>query len=397
MVFRHLVHAAELQFREDPQNNAHFRVGKGSPAFFRQPEQTADGKTAVPQSGLPPQGLVNNGNVAAVRQNVFFRAERGPVLNFAVACLLGFQPFALRVGNARLAHQHLKRIDAVEPDLYQRRAEVRPVDHARVGQPVPVAPAVVVMPTEGNDAPIVVMVHGSGALDRDETVYNNKPFSDIAKVLAKEGIASLRYDKRTFVYRQPVTSMDDETILDALSAISLASKYGKRVYLLGHSLGALLAPIIAKRAKGQLEGIIMMAAPARDLEEVVREQFDYLLPSGASDGYKNQQIENLRQRAPHYLQPQGQLAVAQQLNTPMLILQGERDYQVSMKDFHLWQQALQGHDNVVFHSYPTLNHLFMEGEGKSTPLEYQIQGHVAESALKDIADFINCYDRNNEQ
>ena len=250
-------------------------------------------------------------------------------------------------------------------------------------------PAVVVMPTERNDAPIVVMVHGSGALDRDETVYNNKPFSDIAEVLAKEGIASLRYDKRTFVYRQPVTSMDDETILDALSAISLASKYGKRVYLLGHSLGALLAPIIAKRAKGQLEGIIMMAAPARDLEEVVREQFDYLLPSGASDGYKNQQVENLRQRAPHYLQPQGQLAVAQQLNTPMLILQGERDYQVSMKDFHLWQQALQGHDNVVFHSYPTLNHLFMEGEGKSTPLEYQIQGHVAESVLKDVADFIN--------
>ena len=140
-----------------------------------------------------------------------------------------------------------------------------------------------------------------------------------------------------------------------------------------------------------------MAAPARDLEEVVREQFDYLLPSGASDGYKNQQVENLRQRAPHYLQPQGQLAVAQQLNTHMLILQGERDYQVSMKDFHLWQQALQGHDNVVFHSYPTLNHLFMEGEGKSTPLEYQIQGHVAESALKDIAVFINSCDRNNEQ
>ena len=60
-----------------------------------------------------------------------------------------------------------------------------------------------------------------------------------------------------------------------------------------------------------------------------------------------------------------------------------------VKDFHLWQQALQGHNNVVFRSYPTLNHLFMEGEGKSTPLEYQIQGHVAESVLKDVADFIN--------
>ena len=247
-------------------------------------------------------------------------------------------------------------------------------------------PAVIVRPTEC-DA-IVVMVHGSGALDRDETVYNNKPFRDIAEGLAEKGIASLRYDKRTFAYRQPVTSMDDETILDALSAVRLASKYGKRVFLLGHSLGAMLAPIIANRANGQLEGIILMAAPARNLEEVVREQFNYLLPSGASDSYKEQQVENLRQRAPHYLQPQGQLTIAQQLNIPMLILQGERDYQVSMQDFRLWQQTLQDRDGTLFHSYPALNHLFMEGEGKSTPIEYQVQGHVAEYVLRDIADFI---------
>ena len=104
--------------------------------------------------------------------------------------------------------------------------------------------------------------------------------------LADCGIATLRYDKRTFIYRQKVSSMDDETILDALSAIRLARKYGKRIFILGHSLGAMLAPIIASRAEEKPEGIIMMAAPARNLEEVVREQFDYLLPSGTSDSYK---------------------------------------------------------------------------------------------------------------
>lgn len=250
-------------------------------------------------------------------------------------------------------------------------------------------PATLVMPDRGKDIPLVVMVHGSGALDRDETIYKNKPFRDIAEGLAVKGIATLRYDKRTHCYPQPVMSMDDETILDALSAIRKARQYSNRVFLLGHSLGAMLAPLIAERASGQLAGIIMMAAPARDLEPVVREQVDYLLPSGASPAYKEQQIENLRQRSPHYFQPQGQVDAALRLTLPMLILQGERDYQVSMLDFGLWQKALQDRDHTVLHSYPRLNHIFMGGVGKSNPMEYQIEGHVASDVIEDIAGFIH--------
>lgn len=249
-------------------------------------------------------------------------------------------------------------------------------------------PATISLPESAEYGPIVVLVHGSGALDRDETIYQNKPFRDIAQALAKRGISALRYDKRTFVHRQPVTTMDEETILDALSAISLAQRYSKHVYLLGHSLGAMLAPEIAKRAIGKLEGIIMMASPARDLEETVREQLDYLLPSGASDSFKEQQIDKIRQQSPHYLQPLRQVETAQQLDIPILILQGERDYQVLMKDFRLWQQALKDKPKVVFHSYPALNHLFISGEGKSSPLEYQKPGHVSDEVLHDIIDFI---------
>ena len=249
-------------------------------------------------------------------------------------------------------------------------------------------PATIVAPSCGNDVPLVVMVHGSGALDRDETVCANKPFRDIAEGLAAKGVATLRYDKRTYVYRQPVASMDDETILDALSAIRLAHRYSGRVYILGHSLGAMLAPLIAERAGGQLDGLVLMAAPARDLEEVVREQLDYLLPSGASAAYKEQQLEKVRQRSPHYLQPQGQVAAARRLSLPMLVLQGERDYQVSTKDFRLWEKALRGKSRVVCRSYPRLNHLFVDGEGKSSPLEYQREGHVAAYVIDDIASFV---------
>lgn len=250
-------------------------------------------------------------------------------------------------------------------------------------------PATILMPIDADDAPIVVMVHGSGALDRDETIYANKPFRDIAEGLARKGIATLRYDKRTYVYSQPVTTLDDETVLDALSAIRLAHQYSTRVYLLGHSLGAMLAPIIAERTAEPLAGVIMMAAPARDMETVVREQFDYLLPSGASLSFKEQQIDNLRQRSPHYLQPQGQTDTARRLTLPMLILQGERDYQVTMQDFCLWQQVLEGKTNIVYHSYPRLNHPFMEGDGKSTPMEYQMKGHVASYVIDDISSFIH--------
>ena len=254
-------------------------------------------------------------------------------------------------------------------------------------------PATIMMPADARDVPIVVMVHGSGALDRDETIYTNKPFRDIASGLARKGIATLRYDKRTYVYRQPVASMDDETILDALSAIRLARRHCTRDYLLGHSLGAMLAPVIAERSEEPLAGIIMMAAPARDMDIVVRQQFDYLLPSGASPDFKEQQIENLRQRSPHYLQPQGQTAAARRLTLPMLILQGERDYQVTMEDYSLWQQVLKGKANVVYHSYPRLNHPFMEGDGKSTPMEYQMEGHVATYVIDDISSFIRQAER----
>ena len=82
-------------------------------------------------------------------------------------------------------------------------------------------------------------------------------------------------------------------------------------------------------------------------------------------------------------------AAARKLTLPMLILQGERDYQVSMKDFAGWKKALDGRQNVRLKSYPALNHLFIAGEGKSTPAEYQKPGHVAAEVIDDIAKWLS--------
>jgi fermentation-respiration switch protein FrsA (DUF1100 family) len=73
---------------------------------------------------------------------------------------------------------------------------------------------------------------------------------------------------------------------------------------------------------------------------------------------------------------------------PLLILQGERDYQVTVKDFQNWQEALAGQSNVTLKTYPDLNHLFMAGTGQSIPDEYQTPGNVSPVIVQDIATWI---------
>ena len=81
-------------------------------------------------------------------------------------------------------------------------------------------------------------------------------------------------------------------------------------------------------------------------------------------------------------------AEAKKVDLPMLVLQGERDYQVTMKDFALWRAALGSRRNAEFRSYPKLNHLFVVGDGASNPSEYQKQGHVSAEVIDDIATWI---------
>lgn len=79
---------------------------------------------------------------------------------------------------------------------------------------------------------------------------------------------------------------------------------------------------------------------------------------------------------------------AKSLEVPMLILQGERDYQVTMEDFGIWKEALEGKDGVQLKSFPALNHLFIPGEGKSGPAEYQSPGNVDPAVIEVIATWL---------
>ena len=142
--------------------------------------------------------------------------------------------------------------------------------------------------------PAVVLLHGSGPQDRDETIGGLRPFQDLAQGLASRGIAVLRYEKRTKVYGKEMAAagditVKDEVLDDALAALGLLREAAgvdrRRLFVVGHSLGALLAPRIAV-LDGAVAGVVLLASPSRLMSEVVRDQAQWLAGPGASDAQR---------------------------------------------------------------------------------------------------------------
>lgn len=284
-------------------------------------------------------------------------------------------------------------------------------------------PATLTLPLEGGPFPAVVLVHGSGPQDRDETIGPNMPFRDLAWGLATRGIAVLRYDKRTLHYNDRFASghsgitLDEEVTDDALEAVKFLrgvdSIDDKKIFVLGHSLGGEMIPRIASRDP-ELAGFIIMAGSTRPLEDLIVEQFTYIYSlDGAVSDSEQVELDILKERVAKVKDPDlspdtptDQLPLrvpaaywlelrdydatgtAAKLSQPMLILQGARDYQVTEADFDGWKKALSGRKNVEFKLYPKLNHLFMEGEDPSSPNEYALPGHVSAKLIEDITAWV---------
>ena len=153
--------------------------------------------------------------------------------------------------------------------------------------------------------PCVILVHGSGPHDRDETIGPNKPFRDLAWGLAERGIAVVRYEKRTKAYGAACVpagrelDYDTEAVDDAVAIVeqvrALPELASDSVYVLGHSLGGTLAPRIAGRSKG-LAGIIILAGLARPLEDALEEQFYYTSSLTDSSVNVKAQLDELKQQ-----------------------------------------------------------------------------------------------------
>ena len=279
-------------------------------------------------------------------------------------------------------------------------------------------PGAVCVPNNIKNPPVVILLAGSGPNDKDETIGPNKALKDLAIGLASNGIATYRYDKRTLVYGKDMKDVDlnSEVIDDALTAITTIKNNplfkDSKIFIAGHSLGAMCAPLIASKSK-QVSGIILLAGNARPLEDVVLEQYNYIFGLDSVDQDEKKEIDkliaqsiivktpkalktakaedlplNLESTYWQSLVKYNQVQVAKKVKQPILVLQGERDYQVTMTDFNLWKQALSEKSKNQFISYPSLNHLFMKGEGKATPAEYDKQGNVEFQVISDITTWV---------
>jgi uncharacterized protein len=270
-------------------------------------------------------------------------------------------------------------------------------------------PGTLTIPNGDGPFPAAVLLAGSGPQDRDETIGPNRVFKDIAEGLSSRGIVVLRYDKRTYAYRtldpQKVT-VTEEVIDDGVAAVKLLRARPQvardRIFVIGHSLGAMLAPEVALKAR-PVAGIVLLAPGGRELALTIVEQMRYLGEASPEQlaALERQADEISAHKMPpaqyffgapasyyYDLDARDEVAIARRLDMPILILHGGRDYQVTGEDIRHWQTGLKGDAKVQVQTFPALNHLFIVGTGKPGPAEYNTAGHVDVAVIGTIASFI---------
>ena len=274
--------------------------------------------------------------------------------------------------------------------------------------------------------PAVVLVHGSGASNMDEKVMKLTPFKDLAEGLAEKGIASVRYDKRTYAHaakmmKEKALTVKEETIEDAILAAELLRNDERidhdRIFIIGHSMGGMLAPRIDAEG-GNFRGMILMAGTPVKMEDIVLRQLkqagnsnslmkwivnlEYKIFAKKFKGlYQMSDAEAMKKKyagnvSLYYFKEMGLKTADQYLmenSKPVLIMQGGMDFQVlADDDFRKFKELLKDRENTVYKYYPELNHVFVKGiynDILKASKEYSVEQHIPEEVVQDIADFID--------
>ncbi|WP_330252254.1 alpha/beta hydrolase [Nocardia sp. NBC_00565] len=286
-------------------------------------------------------------------------------------------------------------------------------------------PGTLSMPRGDGPYPAVVLLAGGGPFDRDGTVGPNRIYRDISWGLASRGIAVLRFDKVTFAHAEKVAAtmeftMRDEYLPHARAGIEMLCAAptvdSGRVFVVGHSMGGKVAPRVAE-AVPALAGMVLLAADTQPMQWAMVRVLRHLAEIDPASVAAFPPIETIIEQAklvdsqdlsdatPAADLPFGMsaaywldlraydpVAVAATLDKPMLILQGERDYQVTVADdLAGWQVGLDDRPDVTIRTYPVDDHLFFPGTGPSMPADYQRLQHVDAAVIADIAEWVRSH------
>lgn len=291
-------------------------------------------------------------------------------------------------------------------------------------------PGILTVPKGEGPFPVVVLVHGSGPNDMDETNYVSKPFRDMAMGLANEGIAVLRYDKRTNAHTvkttlEPAFTIQEETVIDANLAVkklkALPEIDADNIFVLGHSQGGYALPLILKNDKnGDIKGGIGVASLAGKFQDLLLWQLEQQIIRAEKMGAPTEQIQsakgayefhkeqfsiinnpditlenlpaNYQLGMPHWwfgIRDYEPVGLAKEQDVPLLILHGEKDFQVPTTEFDQLKDGLAHRDNVQFKLYPNMMHMLVDFAGEPNGMtEYMTTGNVPEEFISDLSQWI---------
>ena len=281
-------------------------------------------------------------------------------------------------------------------------------------------PGKLTLPAGEGPWPVVIIIGGSGPTDADGSLGPNRPYKDMAWGFGSDGVAAFRFAKRTHVFQQEIAGKEDFTVQeeyveDVLAAIAYLQERDEidleRIFLAGHSQGGMMLPQIAEKTDIP-RGLIFLAAPARALEDLILEQYNYLVELEGRNEEMEKQLQKIAAQVEKIKDPDlspaippeellgiealywldlreyDQLETVQKIEIPMLFIQGGRDYQVTDEDYSLWQKALANRNDVIFEFFPELNHIFHTGEGMAVPGEYLQPGYVDSGLLERIIKWV---------
>ncbi len=251
--------------------------------------------------------------------------------------------------------------------------------------------------------PVAIMVTGSGLQNRDEELFGHKPFLVIADYLARNGIATLRYDDRGAgkSVGDGANATTEDFMMDARSGIGFLRSLGKfsKVGVIGHSEGGEIAFMLG--ARKDVDFLVSLAGPGVQGDSIlVLQNINALRKSGFEGSIPKEAIrQSIKSQGNPWLDyfiDYDPVQDIKEIKVPALILNGSKDTQVEAEvnipsietNLPRTRRGRYVSKRTMVKVYPDLNHLFQHCTTGQAEEYKDIEETVSPEVLSDIASWI---------